>query len=396
MSKGSSGKKKVMSSPQAEAEKQSRGTLDLQEESPSAVKGSRRPDHDNSLDREKTKKRKRVQQPELEIDIDMPEPPSKKALRRAKKQKADPQLQKGGDSKSHEHNDQQNCKQQSKSDAIVETETMDVPKTTKSPSRSIWIGNIPFHVTKHMLHTFLSSDSDQSQSIVSSKDISRIHMPTPQTGPSHRGLKKCRNKGFAYVDFTSEKAFETALLLSEKLLEGRKVLIKRATDFAGRPDKVQSATTAALERTSADSSFAKPARRVFVGNLAFDVTEDDLRSLFEKCGPISNVKLATFEDSGKCKGFGWVVFETLEASEAAVRGWLKMQVQDEEEEEEEMNQAKNTSSDNPAQDPKRKDKPKTKKIFANRLRGREVRCEFAEDAGKRYRRRFGKESSRPR
>ena len=384
-----------MSSSRTEAEKQSHDAPDPQEETPSVLKDSKRPDHDTTLNPKRTQKRKRVidQQSELEIDVELPEPPSKKALRKAKKQKADPQHQKGDVPKSHKHNEQQNFKQQSESSAAVETETIGVPRTARSSPHSIWIGNIPFHVTIHMLQNFLSSGSDQSQSNINSKEISRIHMPTPQTGPSYRGTKKPQNKGFAYVDFTNEKAFETALLLSEKLLEGRKVLIKNATDFAGRPDKAQGATTAAFERNSADSRFAKPAKRVFVGNLAFDVTEDDLRSLFEKCGPISNVKLATFEDSGKCKGFGWVVFETLEASEAAVRGWLKMQVQDEEEED--KNQAGDTTSDTPAQSArKRKDKPKTKKIFANRLRGREVRCEFAEDAGKRYRKRFGKESSR--
>lgn len=43
-----------------------------------------------------------------------------------------------------------------------------------------------------------------------------------------------------------------------------------------------------------------------------------LRELFQKFGFIRSCKVATFED-GKCRGYGFVQFETVEASNAAIR-----------------------------------------------------------------------------
>lgn len=47
---------------------------------------------------------------------------------------------------------------------------------------------------------------------------------------------------------------------------------------------------------------------IFVGNLPFTATEDDLRSCFEGCGPITNVRMANDQD-GNFRGFGHVVFQ---------------------------------------------------------------------------------------
>lgn len=47
--------------------------------------------------------------------------------------------------------------------------------------------------------------------------------------------------------------------------------------------------------------------RVFVGNLSFDVNEDQLRALFEEGGrQVTSVTIVTDRDTGRPRGFGFV------------------------------------------------------------------------------------------
>jgi len=45
---------------------------------------------------------------------------------------------------------------------------------------------------------------------------------------------------------------------------------------------------------------------IYVGNLAFDVTEQDVRALFERHGQVESVKLINDRETGKPRGFGFV------------------------------------------------------------------------------------------
>jgi cleavage stimulation factor subunit 2 len=53
---------------------------------------------------------------------------------------------------------------------------------------------------------------------------------------------------------------------------------------------------------------------IFVGNLSFDTTEDQLRVLFATVGPVAGVRIVTDKDTNKSKGFAFV--EYLDASTA--------------------------------------------------------------------------------
>lgn len=47
-------------------------------------------------------------------------------------------------------------------------------------------------------------------------------------------------------------------------------------------------------------------KNIFVGNLSFQTTEQDIRSLFEAHGSVDRVNVVTDRDSGQAKGFGFV------------------------------------------------------------------------------------------
>jgi len=47
-------------------------------------------------------------------------------------------------------------------------------------------------------------------------------------------------------------------------------------------------------------------KKIYVGNLSFDTTEDDLRQLFTEHGAVESIKLITDRQTGQSRGFGFV------------------------------------------------------------------------------------------
>ncbi len=52
--------------------------------------------------------------------------------------------------------------------------------------------------------------------------------------------------------------------------------------------------------------------KLYVGNLSYQTTEDDLRQLFMGAGEVTNVAIITERDTGRSKGFGFVEMSTEE------------------------------------------------------------------------------------
>jgi len=48
------------------------------------------------------------------------------------------------------------------------------------------------------------------------------------------------------------------------------------------------------------------AKKLYVGNLSYNVTEAQLRTLFSEAGEVTEVSLITDRDTGRSKGFGFV------------------------------------------------------------------------------------------
>jgi RNA recognition motif-containing protein len=59
--------------------------------------------------------------------------------------------------------------------------------------------------------------------------------------------------------------------------------------------------------------------RLFVGNLAYDVTEAELREHFAAVGPLSYISLATDRETGKPRGFAFIEFSARADAEEAMR-----------------------------------------------------------------------------
>lgn len=59
---------------------------------------------------------------------------------------------------------------------------------------------------------------------------------------------------------------------------------------------------------------------IFVGNLAFTTTEQDLRQLFEPYGAVDQINVITDRDTGRPRGFGFVEMSDSRAAQAAIDG----------------------------------------------------------------------------
>ncbi|CAE6455833.1 unnamed protein product [Rhizoctonia solani] len=205
---------------------------------------------------------------------------------------------------------------------------------------SVWVGNLSFKTTEAQLKTFFSDAGE----------VSRIHMPKKLEVGQGRGMRG-ENRGFAYVDFTTPEGQTIAVTLSEKNLDGRRLLIKKGDDFTGRPNAPKPVAGSG-EEGEAEAPGAQPAlnthsktaqkilaaqkqpaaQTLFMGNLPFETKEEDIRQMIEghglpsdlenqakKDGAAKNpggkpqrwlkkIRMGTFEDSGLCKGWAFLDF----------------------------------------------------------------------------------------
>ena len=140
----------------------------------------------------------------------------------------------------------------------------------------------------------------------------------------------CPIDRFAYVYFDSHAAVAKAIGKSEGELGKRKLLIKNGYNYKRRSDKpnvpASTGTPTTIPIPTANSSATpshqaqeptsketdKPedaqgqsegAKALFIGNLSFATTMDGLRTAMEPFGTIIRLHMATFEDTGKCKGY---------------------------------------------------------------------------------------------
>jgi len=60
------------------------------------------------------------------------------------------------------------------------------------------------------------------------------------------------------------------------------------------------------------------ATRIYVGNLGFDITNEDLEQLFSQFGTVKSAEVIIERGTGRSKGFGFVEMSTDEEGQAAI------------------------------------------------------------------------------
>ncbi len=66
---------------------------------------------------------------------------------------------------------------------------------------------------------------------------------------------------------------------------------------------------------------------IYVGNLSWTMTDDDLMNLFTEHGSVTSAKILKDKMNGRSKGFGFVEMEDDEAAKAAIAALNEVEVQ---------------------------------------------------------------------
>ncbi|KAE8670816.1 hypothetical protein F3Y22_tig00112079pilonHSYRG00043 [Hibiscus syriacus] len=132
-----------------------------------------------------------------------------------------------------------------------------------------------------------------------------------------------RSKGVGYIEFYDVMSVPMAIALSGQLLLGQPVMVKPSE---AEKNLVQSNAAGAVAGGVA-GPYGAVDRKLYVGNLHFNMTEMQLRQIFEPFGPVELVQLPLDLETGQCKGFGFVQFAQLEhakAAQSALNGKLEI------------------------------------------------------------------------
>ena len=60
--------------------------------------------------------------------------------------------------------------------------------------------------------------------------------------------------------------------------------------------------------------------KLYIGNLSFDVTENDLRDMLAQHGPVNEINVIMDKDTGRARGFAFATMNTEEGAKAAILG----------------------------------------------------------------------------
>ena len=66
---------------------------------------------------------------------------------------------------------------------------------------------------------------------------------------------------------------------------------------------------------------------IYVGNLSWSMTDEDLSTLFTEYGTVSSAKILKDKMNGRSKGFGFVEMEDAEAAKAAIAALNEVEIQ---------------------------------------------------------------------
>lgn len=168
------------------------------------------------------------------------------------------------------------------------------------PSAVLFVGNLAWDL----------SEDDVWSHFGEHGEVSSVRLP--------KDMASGRPKGFGYVEFASpadaQKAFDA---LSGSELSGREIRLDfsiprdQQTPRSGQDQADRRAKSFNDQRSAASNI-------LFVGNLAFEASEDDIWALFGEHGEVSSVRLPKDPESGRAKGYGYVEFAAQDAAEKAL------------------------------------------------------------------------------
>ncbi|XP_029906388.1 RNA-binding protein 34 [Myripristis murdjan] len=163
--------------------------------------------------------------------------------------------------------------------------------------RTVFVGNLPVSCTRKTLRS-LFRDKGAIESIRFRSVVREDPSMSRKLATIQRKVHPNKQSINAYVVFRDEDGVAKALQRNGMEIE---------QNFHIRVDRV-------TENPTHDHK-----RSVFVGNLSFEIRELVFRQHFEECGAVEAVRLVRDPNSGLGKGFGYVLFESADSVQLALK-----------------------------------------------------------------------------
>lgn len=159
---------------------------------------------------------------------------------------------------------------------------------------TVFVGNLPFDTTNQQIKALFEQYGT----------VDLIALPKKKDTDQPRG--------FAFVDMSSSEELEAAIAgVDGFMLGNRKLRAMKSTPQEEREKPTEN------KRKREDSQGSDNSRKIYVGNIKFDTTKDDLIGLFEQYGSVSEVYIPFNSQTGQGRGFAFVSM-TEEDTEKAI------------------------------------------------------------------------------
>jgi nucleolin len=164
---------------------------------------------------------------------------------------------------------------------------------------TVYVEGIPFDATTEQVKRFFVSNGVE--------DVTELRLPTWQDSG--------RLRGYGHVLFDSEASYEKALTLSGKYMQNRYLTIQAANvpKSGGNRPRVNTEPP------------PKDCLTLFVHNLPYGATEDEIQSVFAKHGEVAEdgVRIARNSVNRQSKGFAYVDFESPKDAQNVMKACIK-------------------------------------------------------------------------
>ncbi|XP_050438556.1 RNA-binding protein 34 [Adelges cooleyi] len=164
-------------------------------------------------------------------------------------------------------------------------------------SRTIFIGNVPVDVKVPTIKALFKDYGEIETTRLRSVAVKNLNKPK-RVSVLKKDFHPQRDTANMYVRFKTVEQAKNALALNATKFEGHTIRVDMALNSDHKQNKKKG---------------------VFIGNLPYNIQEDEVWDFFRDCGVISAVRIVRDNKTGVCKGIGYVDFESKESVELAMQ-----------------------------------------------------------------------------
>ncbi|XP_025419852.1 RNA-binding protein 34 [Sipha flava] len=164
-------------------------------------------------------------------------------------------------------------------------------------SRTVFVGNVPVNIKMTLIKKLFKQFGEVETTRLRSVAVNNLEVPK-RVSIMKGDFHPQRNTANVYVRFKTVEEAQRALVLNATTFEGHTIRVDMALNSGHKQNKNKG---------------------IFIGNLPYNIQEDEIWEFFNDCGIISAVRLVRDNATGVSKGFGYVDFETKESVELALQ-----------------------------------------------------------------------------